>query len=97
MTTTNPNQAEQAIAEHLSRLDWMIQDAKRQLANAAKEMLRRAESAVKETDAMLADEPCSLMWTEFADGDVRTAKEAKVRLTQLLEQQTMLRFFLKTK
>ena len=43
----------------------------------------------------MADEPCSLMWTEFAEGNLRTAQEAKARLTNLLEQQNMLRFFLK--
>ena len=95
MTETTTNHAEQAITKQLATLDWMIEDAKRNLASAAKELMRRAENAVKETEAMMADSPCSMMWTEFVESDVRTAKEAKAKLNQLLEQQTMLRYFLK--
>jgi hypothetical protein len=39
---------------------------------------------------MLADEPCSLTWVEFAEGDLREAWEAKAHLTKLLEQQEFL-------
>jgi len=95
MTETNTNHAEQAINNQLATLEWMIDDAKRNLANAAKELMRRAENAVKETEAMMADKPCTMMWTDFVESDVRVAKEAKAKLNQLFEQQTMLRFFLK--
>lgn len=91
---TNTTKTNELIREQLARLDWMIADAKRDLAKAATEMARRAENAVKECDAMIADQPCSLMWTEFAEGDLRTAKEAKARLNQLFEQQNMLKFLI---
>ena len=95
MDDTNNNQTATAVREQLERLEWMIADAKRALADAATEFVRRGEDAVKQSAAMMADEPCSLMWTEFAEGNLRTAQEAKARLTNLLEQQNMLRFFLK--
>jgi hypothetical protein len=91
--TTNSN-AEQAINEQLKRLEWMIPDAQRCVANAAKEMLRRAEDAVKQCEAMIANQPCSLMWVDFAESDVRVAREAKTRLENLYEQRNMLKFFL---
>ena len=93
MTTTNATN--QAIAQYLEQLDWMIADAKRELANAAKSMARRAAEAVEDTDRLLADQPCSLSWIEFAEGDLRTAREAKARLRELIAQQKMLQFFAK--
>jgi hypothetical protein len=36
------------------------------------------------------DEPCSLMWTDFAESDVRAAKEARARLESLIQTQKML-------
>ena len=90
MTTTNATN--QAIAQYLDQLDWMIADAKRELANAAKSMARRAAEAVEDTDRLLADQPCSLSWIEFAEGDLRTAREAKARLRELIAQQKMLQF-----
>ena len=93
MTTTNTTN--QAIAQYLEQLDWMIADAKRELANAAKSMARRAAEAVEDTDRLLADQPCSLSWIEFAEGDLRTAREAKARLRELIAQQKMLQFFAK--
>ncbi len=94
MSGTTTATAEQAIKEQLKRLEWMIPDAQRSVANAAKEMLRRAEDAVKQCDAMIANQPCSLMWVDFAESDIRVAREAKVRLQNLYEQQNMLKFFL---
>lgn len=91
-TTTNPT--EQAIREQLRRLEWMIPDAKRRLAKAADQILWRAQRAVEDSQAMLADTPCTMNWMEFAEGDVREAKEAKTELTKLYEQQRMLTFFL---
>ena len=90
MATTNATN--QAIAQYLEQIDWMIADAKRELANAAKSMARRAAEAVEDTDRLLADQPCSLSWIEFAEGDLRTAREAKARLRELIAQQKMLQF-----
>ena len=89
------NNAEQAIQAQLRRLEWMIPDAQRRLAGVAQEMLRRAQNAVHDTDAMLANQPCSMSWVEFAECDLRNAREAKADLTKLYEQQAMLKFFLK--
>jgi type I restriction enzyme, R subunit len=36
--------------------------------------------------AMLADEPCTMNWMEFAEEDRRETKEAKAELTKLYEQ-----------
>ena len=94
MSEMTTNTTEQAIQERLKRLEWMIPDAQRRLAEVAKEMLRRAEGAVKETESMLASQPCSLMWVEFAESELRNAREAKAQLNSLYEQQTMLKFFL---
>ncbi len=44
---------------------------------------------------MLDDQPCSLCWTDFADGDLREAKEAKAELNKLYEQQKMLQYLIK--
>jgi hypothetical protein len=93
MTTTDETQ--QAVTQYLAQLDWMIADAKRELAAAAKAMARRAAEAVDNADAMLADQPCSLTWVEFAESDLRTAREAKDRLNRLIEQQKMLQFVAK--
>ncbi len=94
MSEATTSRAEQAIQEQLTRLEWMIPDAQRSVANAAKEMLRRAEDAVKQCDAMIANQPCSLIWVDFAESDIRVAREAKARLQNLYEQQNMLKFFL---
>lgn len=93
MNETTKTHAEHAIHEQLKRLEWMIPDAQRTVTNAAKEMLRRAEDAVKQCEAMAANQPCSLMWVDFAESDVRVAREAKARLQYLYEQQNMLKFF----
>ena len=66
MSGTTTTTAEQAIQEQLKRLEWIIPDAQRRLDNAAKEMFRRAEDAVKQCDAMITNQPCSLMWVDFA-------------------------------
>jgi len=92
-TTTNPTA--KAIQEQLQRLEWMIPDAKKRLAKAAQQMLWRAQRAVEDATAMLNDQPCSLSWTDFADGDLREAKEAKAELNKLYEQQKMLQYLLK--
>ena len=86
MSGTTTTTAEQAIQEQLKRLEWIIPDAQRSLDNAAKEMFRRAEDAVKQCDAMITNQPCSLMWVDFAESDIRVAREAKARLQNLYEQ-----------
>ncbi len=43
-------------------------------------MLRRAQGAVKDTEALLTDQPCSMSWVDFAEGDLRAAREAKQNL-----------------
>lgn len=91
-TTTHP--AAQAIETQLQRLEWMIPDAKKRVANAAEKMLWRAQRAVEDANAMLKDEPCGLSWTEFAEGDLREAKEAKAELNKLYEQQKMLQYLI---
>ena len=83
------------INDHLGRLEWMIADAKRDLVKAAEALAHRGMNAVKECEAMMADEPCSLMWVEFAEGELRNAREAKARLNGLIEQQHMLKFLAK--
>jgi hypothetical protein len=72
----------------------MIPDAKRRVAKAAEQMLWRAQRAVEDASAMLSDQPCSLSWTEFAEGDLREAKEAKAELNKLYEQQKLLQYLL---
>jgi hypothetical protein len=91
-TTTSP--AASAIQTQLQRLEWMIPDAKRRVAKAAEQMLWRAQRAVEDASAMLSDQPCSLSWTEFAEGDLREAKEAKAELNKLYEQQKLLQYLL---
>jgi hypothetical protein len=91
-TTTHP--AAQAIQTQLQRLEWMIPDAKKRVAKAADQMLWRAQRAVEDASAMLNNEPCSLSWTEFAEGDLREAKEAKAELNKLYEMQKMLQYLL---
>ena len=93
MTTTNATN--QAATQYLAQLEWMIADAKREMADAAKSLERRAAEAVADVEAMLADQPCSLGWVEFAESNVRAARDAKARLRHLLEQQKMLQFVTK--
>ena len=92
-TATNPTVA--AIQEQLKRLEWMIPDAKKRVAKAAEQMLWRAQRAVEDATAMMNDEPCSLSWPDFADGDLREAKEAKAELNKLYEQQKLLQYLIK--
>ena len=91
MTTTK----NQALAMQLERLTWTIEDAKKDLAKAAQAMARRAADAVQSTEAMLAGQPTSMMWVEFSQGDLRTAREANDRLNQLIEQQKLLQYIAK--
>ena len=93
MTTTNHDTA-QAIQSQLKRLEYQISDTKQRIAKAADQMLWRANQAVADATAMLNDEPCSLSWPEFAEGDLREAKEAKAELAKLHEQQGMLQYLL---
>ncbi len=37
----------------------------------------------------------AMSWVDFAEGDLRAAREAKAELAKLLEQQKMLEFFLR--
>ncbi len=46
-----------------------------------------ALKAIKDTEALLADQPCSMSWVDFAEGDLRAAREARAELAKLLEQQ----------
>ena len=94
MNETTTHSAAQAIQTQLQRLEWTIPDAKKRVAKAAEQMLWRAQRAVEDANAMLNDEPCSLSWTEFAEGDLREAKEAKAELDKLYEQQKMLQYLL---
>jgi hypothetical protein len=95
MNDTTTNSAEQAIKDELRRLGWMIPDAQRRLNEHAQTMLRRAERAVKDMEAMMANQPCSMSWVDFAESDLRNAREAKAQLEFLYQQRTMLEFFLK--
>ena len=85
---------EQTIREELAKLQWMIPDAQRALTATANEMARRAAEAVKQCEAMAAGEPCTLGWVEFAECDVRRAREAKARLDELYSRQTLLNYLL---
>ncbi len=80
MNDTNQTSAEQAIQDQLRRLKWMIPDAKRRMDEAAQCMLRRAQGAIKDTEALLADQPCSMSWVDFAEGDLRAAREQERNL-----------------
>jgi len=95
MNETTTTSAEQAIKDELRRLEWMIPDAQRRLSEVAQTMLRRAERAVKDMEAMMANKPCSTSWVEFSENDLRNAREAKAQLDSLYQQRTMLEFFLK--
>ena len=83
---------EQKIEERLKVLNWEIEDAKRGLAKAAEAMLRRATEAVSQNEALLADQPCSTMWVNFAEGDLREARDAKAKLEVLIEKKKLLTF-----
>ena len=94
MDTTATSSAAKAIQNELHRLEWMIPDAKKRVVAAAEKMFWRVTQAVADATAMLADEPCSLSWTEFAEGDLREAREAKAELNSLYEKQRMLQYML---
>lgn len=72
----------------------MITDAKRDLARSAQSMSQRAAEACASTEAMLANMPYSLTWVEFAESDLRNAREAKARFNALIEQQKLLQHVL---
>ena len=90
--STEQKTTEQKIEERLKVLDWEIEDAKRGLAKAAEAMLRRATEAVYQNEALLADKPCSTMWVNFAEGDLREARDAKAKLESLIEKKKLLTF-----
>ena len=87
-----PLTLEEKIEKRLEVLDWEIEDAKRDLAKAAEAMLRRATEAVSQNEALLADKPCSTMWVNFAEGDLREARDAKAKLEALIEKKKLLTF-----
>jgi hypothetical protein len=79
-----------AVASELHRIGWQFDDVKKSLAQAAQSMLRRAQEAADDCERMMADQPCSLSWVEFAEGDLRHAREAKARIRALGDQKTLL-------
>jgi hypothetical protein len=81
---------EARLAVRLETVKWEIADARRQMKEAADTMMRRAQEAVTNCEALMNDAPCSLMWTDFAESDVRAAKEARDRLEGLIQTQKML-------
>ena len=87
-----PLTLEEKIEKRLEVLDWEIEDAKRDLAKAAEAMLRRATEAVSQNEALLADQPCSTMWVNFAEGDLREARDAKAKLEALIQKKKLLTF-----
>ena len=93
-TETQSKTPETAIRDELAKLEWMIPDAQRDLAKAAGQLAARAIDAVKQCEAMMADEPCTMGWTEFAEQDARRAGELKARMTALFERRQMLRYLL---
>jgi hypothetical protein len=97
MATQTQNETktpETAIRDELAKIEWMIPDAQRDLAKAAEQLAARAIDAVKQCEAMMADEPCTMGWTEFAEQDARRAGELKARMTALFERRQMLRYLL---
>jgi hypothetical protein len=82
----------EALVMELRNCEWMLRDAKQRVANAADKMLWRAQRCVEDAQALLNDQPCSLGWTEFAEGDLREAKEAKAALERVLERQKLLQY-----
>ncbi|MBB3205434.1 hypothetical protein FHS27_001234 [Rhodopirellula rubra] len=93
-TETKTKTPETTIRAELAKLEWMIPDAKRDLAKAAERLAARGIAAVKECHAMIADEPCSMGWTEFAEQDARHASEAKAKLTALFEHRQLLQYLI---
>lgn len=87
MLTTN-----EKIANTLKTLEWQIEDAKRDLAKAAENLLRRAQEGKDACEAMIANKPTSTMWLAFLGGDVQRATETKARLDALLEQQKLVQY-----
>lgn len=83
--------AETRITERLQVIEWQIADARKALQQAAESMMRRALEAKSNCEALMRDDFCSLVWTEFAEGDLRTAKEARARFESLIEMQRMLK------
>ena len=84
------------LDQWLEQLVWKIEDAKREVARAAKQMAQRAEEAKISAEALLADKPLSLSWVTFAEGDLRRAQEAKANLEKLIENQKELLFLSKS-
>lgn len=83
------------IASELQNMEWQIQDALRELRQAAEQMQRRANEALEMTEAAVNGKPTSLAWVEFAAGDLRTVVEAKVRLEKLVDRQKLLQHLAK--
>lgn len=83
------------VKEQLTTLDWKIEDAKVALLNAAKVLQKRADEAVLESVNALNGVPCSLGWTSFMEGNLRTAKEAHAELFKLTEQHRLLSFLVR--
>lgn len=80
MNHTTTTSAEQASKDKLRRLEWMIPDAQRRLYEHAQAMLRRAEHAVRDMEAMMENKPFTTGWVHFAERDLRNAREAKPQL-----------------
>ncbi len=89
--------AVQKIQERLAVLHYELETAKKSLASAAVQMSRRAAEAIVDTNALMSadDAPVSLAWVEFAEQDLRNAREAKAQLMALLQEKAKLNFFLK--
>jgi hypothetical protein len=86
------NATKDAVLRRIENLGWMIEDAKRDLQKTALQIQRRGAEAVESCNAMIADQPCSTGWVDFAAGDMQRAVEAKARLMNLIEQLKVLQY-----
>jgi len=79
------------IEHALLSLEWQITDARKDLQKAADSMMRRAMEAKDSVERMMNGQPCSQTWTEFAEADLRAAKDARIRLEILIDKQKLLK------
>ena len=83
MTTTTATATATATTNQTSA-EQAIQDQLRRLKWMIPDAMRRMDEAAQ-----------CMSWVDFAEGDLRAAREAKAELAKLLEQQKMLEFFLR--
>jgi hypothetical protein len=89
------NKAVECVRGLIADADMRIRDAMLKLSEAADSLVKRSVRASEDCDAMLANQPCAMSWTDWVESDLRMAKEARAEIEHLVTMKRKLEFVLR--